>query len=160
MLNEWNMSRPSKKHSSGFHEDFTSKMKLPKSKYQQNGLSSNNLRVTNGESSTAPNSWHNQNGHHTVASLSSSIPSQDNCDVDVVIVDDSDEENDLSYDNNNEESSPDRHRYVDTEENLRDSNETERNNDSEDDNEPVDVDKYVMMDDLEQLSQIVSDSKL
>lgn len=100
------MAHASKKHSSGFYEDFTRKPKK--------------------------------------------IMDLDESEV-VTIDDDSDD------DNNNEESSPDRHRAVGNDHSLRDSDETERRQESTS-SDVVIVDEYQSseMDEMEILSKITS----
>lgn len=118
------MSRSSKKHSSGFHEEY-------------------DTGAMDGESSSASEDrqYSTRRMHQKVEP--SLLP------IVTISIEDSDDE----LDNNNEESSPDRHRRgFEGEEQLRDSNETTKRQDTDDsDNEVVEV-----SDEIENISKIVS----
>lgn len=103
-----------------------------------------NVRQDNdAASSSDEGSSRHQNGHSPALFIT---PVSLQTHEDIVTIDDSDEEQDISTDNNNEEASPDRHRYNGNDD-VRDSNETERNEDTDSDSDDVvfagEIDEFV-----------------
>lgn len=140
------MSRSVKNHSSGFYDDNDNNMKSSRHKNAANGetssSSSDYCRQSNGPKYRLP-----------TPPPPPSLPPYKRPladDMEIVEIDDSDDE--ISYDNNNEEASPDRHRVQD-----RESIDTEKRNDSS----SSDV---IFLEDsteeIENLSKIVSDGNL
>lgn len=125
------MSRASKKHSSGFHDDET------------NGTS----KINGGSSSESEDYGPFQSKHTQYEKVEPSPPP-----IVTISIDDSDDE----LDNNNEESSPDRHRRAfEVEEELQDSNETVKRSETDDSDNEVEE----TFDEIESISKITSNGK-
>lgn len=140
------MSRSMKKYSSGFHECNDSSI-MKKSSRQKN---------TNGESSNSGDFYYQRQNHGPKYRLPTPPPApmlspykrniSNECEVVEI---NSDSEEDISYDNNNEEASPDRHR-------MQESVDTEKREDS---NSSDVIFVGDSTEEIEKLSWIISDSR-
>jgi len=148
----------STKHSSGFYDTpICTEMKNSKpNKFLPNGVTTSSGI---GESSSASDdSWNQQKGrkiYHTPPTP----PRRNQArvveeEIETVTIPDSDDEEDISFDNNNEEASPDRHCAGEFD--LRDSNESERHEESDDDDVIAITD---FSDEMERFSEIHSTGK-
>jgi hypothetical protein len=140
----WTMSRSGKKHSSGFYDDNdNSNMKK----------SSRHKNVANGETSSSRSDyWRKSNGakYRLPTPPPAPILSPYRREEIEIVNLDSDSEEEISYDNNNEEASPDRHRVQEDRESI----DTEKREDSNS-SDVIFVEDST--DDIEKLSWIVSD---
>lgn len=142
------MSRSPKKHSSGFYDD-NDNNNMKKSSRQKN--------AGYGETSSSSDYWRKSNGMKYRLPTPPPAPALspykiNNPDDEIVEIADTDSEAEITYDNNNEESSPDRHRV----QGDRDSVDTEKREDS------TSSDVIFVGDsteEIEKLSWIISDSK-
>lgn len=128
--------RKAAKYSSGFFDDNTSSINLQ-------AQSRMNILQENDETSSSEEEDSQQSDDHSSLHVSDPkpfLPSEE-----IVTIDDSDDEQDTSYDNNNEEDLPDRHRFNENDD-VRDSNDTVKNEESDSDNDVVctgEIDDFV-----------------